>query len=159
MPSPTPAPTATSAWCPGSRRRCCSPIRRATAPPRSASPGCRTRRRAASRCDSRMRAPTPTSPLAMMMAGLDGIQNKIHPGEPADKDLYDLEPEEAKSIPTVCHSLDMALEHLDRDREFLTRGGVFTNDVIDAYATLKQHEITRFRMSTHPVELEMYYSV
>jgi len=96
---------------------------------------------------------------AMMMAGLDGIQNKIHPGEPADKDLYDLEPEEAKSIPTVCHSLDMALENLDRDREFLTRGGVFTNDVIDAYATLKQHEITRFRMSTHPVELEMYYSV
>jgi glutamine synthetase len=95
---------------------------------------------------------------AMMMAGLDGIQNKIHPGEPADKDLYDLEPEEAKKIPTVCHSLDMALENLDRDREFLTRGGVFTNDVIDAYATLKQHEITRFRMSTHPVELEMYYS-
>src|SRR5881394_3697008 len=96
---------------------------------------------------------------AMLMAGVDGIRNKIHPGEPADKDLYDLEPEEAKSIPTVCHSLDMALENLDRDREFLTRGGVFTNDVIDAYATLKQHEITRFRMSTHPVELEMYYSV
>src|SRR5439155_8161364 len=64
---------------------------------------------------------------AMMMAGLDGIQNKIHPGDPADKDLYDLEPEEAKHIPTVCHSLDMALEYLDRDREFLTRGGVFTN--------------------------------
>ena len=69
----------------------------------------------------------------MMMAGLDGIQNKIHPGDPADKDLYDLEPEEAKHIPTVCHSLDMALEYLDKDREFLTRGGVFTNDVIDAY--------------------------
>ncbi len=67
----------------------------------------------------------------MMMAGLDGIQNKIHPGDAADKDLYDLEPEEAKHIPTVCHSLDMALEHLDKDREFLTRGGVFTNDVID----------------------------
>ena len=74
---------------------------------------------------------------AMMMAGLDGIQNKIHPGDPADKDLYDLEPEEAKHIPTVCHSLDMALEHLDKDREFLTRGGVFTNDVIDAYMGLK----------------------
>src|SRR6267143_99883 len=59
---------------------------------------------------------------AMMMAGLDGIQNKIHPGDPADKDLYDLEPEEAKHIPTVCHSLDMAVEHLDKDREFLTRG-------------------------------------
>jgi glutamine synthetase len=95
---------------------------------------------------------------AMMMAGLDGIQNKIHPGDPADKDLYDLEPEEAKHIPTVCHSLDMALEHLDRDREFLTRGGVFTNDVIDAYAALKLQEITKFRMSTHPIEMELYYS-
>ncbi len=95
---------------------------------------------------------------AMMMAGLDGIQNKIHPGDPADKDLYDLEPEEAKHIPTVCHSLDMALEHLDKDREFLTRGGVFTNDVIDAYIGLKLQEVTKFRMSTHPVEIEMYYS-
>ena len=95
---------------------------------------------------------------AMMMAGLDGIQNKIHPGDPADKDLYDLEPEEAKHIPTVCHSLDMALEHLDKDREFLTRGGVFTNDVIDAYIALKMQEVTKFRMSTHPVEIEMYYS-
>ena len=84
---------------------------------------------------------------AMMMAGLDGIQNKIHPGEPADKDLYDLEPEEEKHIPQVCHSLDMALEHLDKDREFLTRGGVFTNDVIDAYIGLKMQEVTRFRMS------------
>src|SRR5919205_994583 len=95
---------------------------------------------------------------AMMMAGLDGIQNKIHPGEPADKDLYDLEPEEEKHIPQVCHSLDMALEHLDKDREFLTRGGVFTNDVIDAYIGLKLQEVTKFRMSTHPVEIEMYYS-
>ena len=95
---------------------------------------------------------------AMMLAGLDGIQNKIHPGDPADKDLYDLEPEEAKHIPTVCHSLDMALEHLDKDREFLTRGGVFTNDVIDAYMGLKMQEVTRFRMSTHPVEMELYYS-
>jgi glutamine synthetase len=95
---------------------------------------------------------------AMMMAGLDGIQNKIHPGDPADKDLYDLEPEEAKHIPTVCHSLDMALEHLDKDREFLTRGGVFTNDVIDSYINLKLQEVTKFRMSTHPVEIEMYYS-
>ena len=73
----------------------------------------------------------------MMMAGLDGIQNKIHPGDPADKDLYDLEPEEAKHIPQVCHSLDMALECLDKDREFLKRGGVFTDDVIDAYMGLK----------------------
>jgi len=96
---------------------------------------------------------------AMMMAGLDGIQNKIHPGDPADKDLYDLEPEEEKHIPQVCHSLDMALEHLDKDREFLTRGGVFTNDVIDAYINLKMQEVTRYRMSTHPAELDMYYSL
>ena len=96
---------------------------------------------------------------AMMMAGLDGIQNKIHPGDPADKDLYDLEPEEEKHIPQVCHSLDMALESLDKDREFLTRGGVFTNDVIDAYIGLKMQEVTRYRMSTHPCELDMYYSL
>jgi glutamine synthetase len=96
---------------------------------------------------------------SMMMAGLDGIQNKIHPGEAADKDLYDLEPEEAKKIPEVCHSLDMALEHLDRDRGFLKAGGVFTDDVIDAYIGLKMQEVTRFRMSTHPVEFDMYYSM
>src|ERR1700737_4645489 len=95
----------------------------------------------------------------LLMAGLDGIQNKIHPGDPADKDLYDLQPEEAAHIPTVCHSLDMALEHLDHDREFLTRGGVFTNDVIDAYIALKMQEVTRLRMTTHPVEFDMYYSV
>ena len=95
---------------------------------------------------------------AMMMAGLDGIQNKIHPGEAADKDLYDLEPEEEKEIPKVCHSLDMALEALDADREFLKKGGVFTDDVIDAYIGLKMQEVTRYRMSTHPVEMEMYYS-
>jgi len=96
---------------------------------------------------------------AMLMAGLDGIRNKIHPGDPADKDLYDLEPEEAKNIPTVCHSLDMALEALDQDRAFLKEGGVFTDDVIDAYIGLKMQEVTRLRMSTHPVELELYYSV
>jgi glutamine synthetase len=95
---------------------------------------------------------------AMMMAGLDGIQSKIHPGEAADKDLYDLEPEEAQHIPQVCHSLEMALEHLDKDREFLTRGGVFTNDVIDAYISLKMQEVTRYRMTTHPIEMDMYYS-
>ena len=96
---------------------------------------------------------------AMMMAGLDGIQNKIHPGDPADKDLYDLEPEEAKHIPTVCHSLDMALEALDQDREFLTKGGVFTDDLIDAYIGLKMQEVTRLRMTTHPIEFDMYYSL
>ena len=96
---------------------------------------------------------------SMMMAGLDGIQNKIHPGDPADKDLYDLEPEEAKHIPTVCHSLDMALEHLDKDRGFLTAGGVFTDDVIDAYIDLKMKDVTRMRMTTHPIEFDMYYSL
>ena len=96
---------------------------------------------------------------AMMMAGLDGVQNKIHPGEPADKDLYDLEPEEAKHIPTVCHSLDMALEALDKDRGFLKAGGVFTDDLIDAYIDLKMKEVTRLRMTTHPIEFDMYYSL
>ncbi len=96
---------------------------------------------------------------AMMMAGLDGIQNKIHPGDAADKDLYDLPPEELKNIPTVCHSLDQALEALDADREFLTRGGVFTDDMIDGYIELKMEEVTRLRMTTHPVEFDMYYSL
>jgi glutamine synthetase len=95
----------------------------------------------------------------MMMAGLDGVQNKIHPGDPADKNLYDLPPEEEKAIPKVCHSLEMALDNLDKDREFLTRGGVFSNEMIDAYIELKNEEVTRFRMTTHPVEFDMYYSL
>jgi glutamine synthetase len=96
---------------------------------------------------------------AMLMAGLDGIQNKIHPGEPLDKDLYDLPAEESKGIPEVCYSLDEALDALDKDREFLTAGDVFTNDVIDAYIDLKMDEVTRLRMTTHPVEFDMYYSL
>jgi glutamine synthetase len=96
---------------------------------------------------------------SMVMAGLDGIKNKIHPGDPADKDLYDLAPEEARNIPTVCHALDLALDALDKDRAFLKEGGVFTDDVIDAYIALKMQEVTKLRMSTHPVELELYYSV
>jgi len=96
---------------------------------------------------------------ALMMAGLDGVQNKIHPGDPADKNLYDLPPEEEAQIPKVCHSLEMALEHLDKDREFLTRGGVFSNDFIDAYIALKMEDVTRMRMTTHPVEFDMYYSL
>ena len=95
---------------------------------------------------------------ALMMAGLDGVQNKLHPGDPADKNLYDLPPEEDAKIPTVCSSLDQALESLDRDREFLTRGGVFTNDMIDAYIALKMEEVQRIRMTTHPAEFDMYYS-
>jgi len=96
---------------------------------------------------------------AMLMAGLDGIQNKIHPGEAADKDLYDLPPEEAKNIPEVCYSLEQALNALDTDRGFLKAGGVFTDDVIDAYIALKMTEVTKVRMSTHPLEFELYYSV
>ncbi|MGE5625492.1 MAG: glutamate--ammonia ligase [Bacillota bacterium] len=96
---------------------------------------------------------------AMMMAGLDGIQNKIHPGEAMDKDLYDLPPEEEKNIPQVCYSLDMAIEHLNKDREFLKKGGVFTDDVLDAYIALKMQDVTRLRMTTHPVEFDMYYSL
>ncbi len=96
---------------------------------------------------------------AMMMAGLDGIQNKIHPGDAMDKNLYDLPPEEAAEIPTVCSSLEMALDYLDKDREFLTRGGVFTSDMIDTYIALKMEEVTNFRMTTHPIEFSMYYSL
>lgn len=96
---------------------------------------------------------------ALMMAGLDGVQNKIHPGDPADKNLYDLPPEEDAKIPTVCASLEEALESLDKDREFLTRGGVFSNDMINAYIDLKMADVTRLRMTTHPVEFDMYYSL
>ncbi|MDS4039843.1 MAG: glutamate--ammonia ligase [Candidatus Competibacter sp.] len=96
---------------------------------------------------------------AMMMAGLDGIQNKIHPGDPVDKDIYELPPEEEKLIPQVCFSLEQALDALDKGREFLTRGGVFTSDLIDAYIALKAQEVTRMRMTTHPVEFDMYYSL
>jgi glutamine synthetase len=95
---------------------------------------------------------------AYLMAGLDGIQNKIHPGEAMDKDLYDLPAEEAAQIPTVCHSFDQALDALSEDRAFLTQGGVFTDDMIDAYIDLKMNEVTRLRMTTHPVEFDMYYS-
>jgi glutamine synthetase len=96
---------------------------------------------------------------ALMMAGLDGIQNKIHPGDPADKNLYDLPPEEDAKIPTVCSSLEQALSALDEDREFLTRGGVFSSDFIDAYLELKMEDVTRMRITTHPVEFDMYYSL
>ncbi len=96
---------------------------------------------------------------AMLMAGLDGIQNKIDPGEAMDKNLYDLPPEVEKNIKTVCFSFEQALEALNNDREFLMAGGVFTQDVIDAYIELKMEEVTRLRMTTHPVEFDMYYSL
>ena len=96
---------------------------------------------------------------AMLMAGLDGIKNKIHPGDPLDKDLYDLPPEEEKAIPRVAASLEEALEALDKDRDFLKAGGVFTDDAIDGYIELKMEEVQRLRMTTHPVEFDMYYSL
>lgn len=111
-----------------------------------------------------VRFPDPTanpylSFAAMLMAGIDGIQNKIHPGDAADKDLYDLPAEEAAAIPTVSSSLEMSLEALDADRGFLTAGGVFTDDMIDGYIELKQEEVETLNMTTHPVEFDMYYSL
>jgi len=96
---------------------------------------------------------------AMLMAGLDGIQNQIHPGDASDKDLYDLSSEEEAQIPQVAFSFDEALKALDEDRSFLTAGGVFDDDMIDAYIELKMEEVTRLRMATHPAEFDMYYSL
>jgi glutamine synthetase len=96
---------------------------------------------------------------AMLMAGLDGIQNKIHPGDPMDKDLYDLEPEEEAGLPMVCFSLEEALSALDADREFLKAGDVFSDDLIDGYLELKSGDVTSLRKTTHPVEFDMYYSL
>ena len=96
---------------------------------------------------------------ALLMAGLDGIENRIHPGDPLDKDLYDLPPEETADIPTVCHSLREACGALDADRDFLKKGGVFDDDQIDAYIELKMEENERFETTPHPVEFDMYYSV
>jgi len=95
----------------------------------------------------------------MMMAGLDGIINKIHPGDAMDKDLYDLPPEEEKELKLVAFSLDEALGALDQDRAFLKAGDVFSDDLIDAYIDLKLENVTRLRMTTHPVEFDMYYSL
>jgi glutamine synthetase len=96
---------------------------------------------------------------AMMMAGLDGIQNKIHPGDAMDKDLYDLPPEEEKNLDHVAFSLEEALLAASADRTFLKAGDVFTDDLIDAYIDLKMQNVTRLRMTTHPVEFDMYYSL
>ena len=96
---------------------------------------------------------------AMLLAGIDGIQNKIHPGDPMDKNLYDLPPEELKDVPTVCGSLRQALSALDEDREFLLKGDVFSNDLIDGYLALKTDEVVAFEQTPHPIEYKMYYSV
>jgi len=111
-----------------------------------------------------IRFPDPTANpylafAAIMMAGLDGILNKIDPGPAMDKDLYDLPPRELKKIPTVCGSLREALASVDKDRAFLKAGGVFNDDFIDSYIELKMAEVARFEMTPHPVEFQMYYSV
>ena len=96
---------------------------------------------------------------ALLMAGIDGIQNKIHPGEAADKNLYDLPPEENAKIPTVCSSLEQALDALADDHAFLTAGGVFSEDMIAAYIDMKRQEVTRVQMAVTPEEYDMYYSL
>ena len=110
-----------------------------------------------------IRFPDPTANpylafAAMMMAGLDGIQNKIHPGDAMDKNLYDLPPEELANVPTVCGSLREALEALVADNEYLKKGDVFTDDMINSYIELKWEEVYNFEHTPHPVEFEMYYS-
>lgn len=96
---------------------------------------------------------------AMVMAGIDGIKNKIHPGEAMDKNLYDLPPEELIDLPTVASSLEEALTSLDQDRAFLTSGSVFSDGMIDAYIDLKMEEVRKLNMTTHPIEFQMYYSL
>ncbi|MCH8550788.1 MAG: glutamate--ammonia ligase [Natronospirillum sp.] len=114
------------------------------------------------RIETRFPDPTANPYLAfaaLLMAGLDGVKNKIHPGDAADKDLYDLPAEEALEIPTVANSLEQALEALKEDHAFLTEGGVFSEDMINGYIELKEDDIERLRMTTHPVEFDLYYSV
>jgi glutamine synthetase len=114
------------------------------------------------RIETRFPDPTANPYLAfagLLMAGLDGIENQIHPGDAMDKDLYDLPPEEAKSIPQVCGSLREALEALDGDRDFLKKGNVMDDDQIDAYIELKMEDVERLQLHPHPVEFDMYYKV
>ena len=118
------------------------------------------RRPSAWKSASRTRPPTRISAFAaMLMAGLDGIKNKIHPGDPMDKNLYDLPADELKDIPTVCGSLREACDALDADREFLKAGGVMDDDQIDAYLELKREENEAYEMTPHPIEFDLYYSV
>jgi glutamine synthetase len=97
---------------------------------------------------------------AMLMAGLDGIENKIDPGEPMDKDLYDLEPREAARIPTMPGSLDEALKNLEKDHQFLLKGEVFSEDFIDTWLGYKRsREVDQLRLRPHPYEFFLYYDV
>ena len=95
----------------------------------------------------------------MLMAGLDGIANKIHPGDPMDKNLYDLPPAELANVPTVCGSLREALESLRANHDFLLKGDVFSKDFVESYIELKYEEVYRFEHTPHPIEFQMYYSV
>jgi glutamine synthetase len=116
----------------------------------------------ARRIEARFPDPTANPYLAfsaLLMAGLDGIKNKIHPGDAMDKNLYDLPPEESKKVPRVAHGLDMALAALEADHAFLLEGGVFTMDMLESYIEGKMAEVTRLRMAVHPVEFDMYYSL
>jgi glutamine synthetase len=140
--------------------RCCWPTRRATARLRAVFRGHASPK--GKRIEVRFPDPTANPYLAfsaMVMAGMDGIMNKIHPGDPMDKDLYDLPPEELKDIPTVCGSLREALASWMPTATFLKAGGVFSDDQIDAYIELKMEENMRYEMTPHPVEFDMYYSV
>jgi glutamine synthetase len=95
--------------------------------------------------------------VALLMAGLDGIENRIHPGQPLDKNLYDLPPREQKKVPEVCGSLREALDALDKDRAFLKKGAVMDDDFIESYIELKKEEVMRLQLHPHPVEFDMYY--
>ena len=150
-PSPTRRPTPTSAWCPGYE----APVLLAYSA-RNRSASCRipcTANPKAKRVEVRFPDPTANPYLAfaaMLMAGLDGIKNKIHPGPAMDKNLYDLPPAELQEIPTVCGSLREALESLDKDRDFLLKGGVFAKDLIESYIELKQEESDALRDDAAP---------
>lgn len=96
---------------------------------------------------------------AMVMAGLDGIKNKIHPGDAVDENLYDLAPARAKTLPSLCSSLEQALDSLETDNQFLLEGGVFTEDLLQAYIEIKREEVTKVNMTTHPMEFDLYYSI
>ncbi len=110
-----------------------------------------------------VRFPDPTANpylafAAMMLAGIDGIENKIHPGDPIDKDLYDLPPEELKDVPTVSASLEQAVDHLRADHDFLLQGDVFSKSYLDSYIALREEEVAQVRSLVHPYEFELYYS-
>jgi glutamine synthetase len=96
---------------------------------------------------------------AMLMAGLDGIKNKIHPGDPVDENLYDLSPEKARSLTSLCTSLEQALDCFEQDHQFLLEGNVFSEEIIKSYIQIKREEVELVNRTTHPAEFSMYYSL